>query len=264
MINQADTAFHANYHTHTPRCRHASGAEREYIENAIAAGMTTLGFSDHTPYFFERDYYSNFRMFPENFPGYFETLASLKEEYRGRIDILIGLETEYYPKHFGQLLDFIAPYQMDYLILGQHFTNNEYDGVYSGDPTDDERILAQYTEQVIEALHTGKFAYLAHPELLNFTGDRTTYRRWALRLCEEAKALGIPLEINFLGFAGRRWYPREDFLAVAGETGCTVIFGCDAHSPDVLPNMPAFEGCMRLTEKYGLERTEKIALTLRK
>ena len=66
MINHADTAFRANYHTHTPRCRHAGGSEREYIENAIAAGMTTLGFSDHTPYFFEGKYYSSFRMFPEN------------------------------------------------------------------------------------------------------------------------------------------------------------------------------------------------------
>ena len=39
----------ANYHTHTPRCRHAVGSEREYIEQAIEAGMEILGFSDHTP-----------------------------------------------------------------------------------------------------------------------------------------------------------------------------------------------------------------------
>ncbi len=257
-------AFNANYHTHTFRCRHAGGTEREYIENAIAAGMKTLGFSDHTPYFFEGSHYSHFRMFPEDFPGYVETLLTLREEYSDRITILIGLEAEYYPKHFRELLDFIAPYPMDYLLLGQHFINNEYDGVYSGNETADERVLARYTEQVIEAMHTGCFSYVAHPDLLNFTGDKKLYRRWALRLCEEAKALSIPLEINFLGFAGKRWYPREDFLAAAGETGNAVVFGCDAHSPELIPNMRAFEGCARLLEKYGLSRTEDIKMTLRK
>ena len=34
-----------NLHTHTFRCRHASGTEREYIENAIRSGMDLLGFS---------------------------------------------------------------------------------------------------------------------------------------------------------------------------------------------------------------------------
>ena len=38
----------ANYHTHTWRCHHADGTEREYVENAIAAGIKILGFSDHT------------------------------------------------------------------------------------------------------------------------------------------------------------------------------------------------------------------------
>ena len=39
----------ANYHTHTWRCRHADGTEREYVETAIEAGLKILGFSDHTP-----------------------------------------------------------------------------------------------------------------------------------------------------------------------------------------------------------------------
>ena len=35
----------ANYHTHTWRCNHASGTEREYIEKAIESGIRILGFS---------------------------------------------------------------------------------------------------------------------------------------------------------------------------------------------------------------------------
>ena len=39
----------ANYHTHTPRCHHAKGTEREYVENAIRAGIKRFGFADHSP-----------------------------------------------------------------------------------------------------------------------------------------------------------------------------------------------------------------------
>lgn len=35
----------ANYHTHTWRCRHADGTEREYVERAIEGGLKILGFS---------------------------------------------------------------------------------------------------------------------------------------------------------------------------------------------------------------------------
>ena len=42
-----------NYHTHTFRCQHASGTEREYIESALAAGITKIGFSEHIPFRFQ-------------------------------------------------------------------------------------------------------------------------------------------------------------------------------------------------------------------
>ena len=52
----------ANYHTHTPRCMHATGAEEEYVRCAIEAGYQILGFADHTPYPFTNGYVSHFRM----------------------------------------------------------------------------------------------------------------------------------------------------------------------------------------------------------
>ena len=33
-----------NYHTHTARCGHAWGTDDEFIQAAIDAGYTTLGF----------------------------------------------------------------------------------------------------------------------------------------------------------------------------------------------------------------------------
>ena len=48
----------ANYHTHTIRCNHAKGTEREYIEQAIKEGFKILGFSDHVPQPYPDDFYS--------------------------------------------------------------------------------------------------------------------------------------------------------------------------------------------------------------
>ena len=131
----------ANYHTHTPRCNHAQGSEQEYVDAALSAGLKILGFSDHTPYFFPGDYYSTFRMHPEELPGYVSTVNALRNRYADRLEIHVGVEAEYYPKYFDRLLDFLRQEQVEYMILGQHFVGNEPDGVYSGQPTADKAIL---------------------------------------------------------------------------------------------------------------------------
>lgn len=40
----------ADYHMHTPLCGHAIGEPAEYVEQAIAAGLEEMGFSDHAPF----------------------------------------------------------------------------------------------------------------------------------------------------------------------------------------------------------------------
>ena len=84
----------ANYHTHTWRCMHASGTEKEYVENAIRAGLEIIGFSDHTPYPYPKDYSSGMRMRTDQLEDYVDTVVALKAEYRQDIEIHLGLEVE--------------------------------------------------------------------------------------------------------------------------------------------------------------------------
>ena len=174
--------FH-NYHTHTFRNHHTVGTEREYIESAIKNGFQTLGFSEHAPYRFPDGHVSYFHMFPEDLNDYIQTLLTLKAEYAGRIEILIGYEAEYYPRFFDDLLARITQYPVDYLLLGQHYIHNEIDGVYVYEPTDDPEILKVYVNQCIAGLDTGLYTYLAHPDLIQFTGSESIYRREMERLC---------------------------------------------------------------------------------
>jgi len=57
-----------NIHTHTARCHHAKGTERDYVEAAIDRGLAVLGFADHGPQIFPDGYVSGIRMLPEELP----------------------------------------------------------------------------------------------------------------------------------------------------------------------------------------------------
>ena len=246
-----------NLHAHTVRCNHASGTEREYIENALAAGLETFGFSDHTPYVFADGYYSGFRMRPELQKDYVDTLLALRDEYRGRIGILIGYEAEYYPRFWREYLKLITRYPVDYLILGQHFIENEMEGKYSGIRTEDESYLAQYVDQVIEGMDTGVFTYFAHPDLVNFTGSRAAFDKHYGRLIEHAKKVGLPLEINLLGVRDHRAYPHDRFFELCGQIGAPVVIGSDAHSADTAYDGPSYAKAMEMAERFGLTVVER-------
>ncbi len=248
----------ANYHSHTIRCNHATGSEREYIERAIRRGLKILGFSDHAPQLFPGDYYSNFRMRPGELEDYVRTLTALREEYKKDIKILIGLETEYYPEIFTKLTDFLKSYPIDYMILGQHAIDNEYDTHrFSSGCRTPER-LKQYVDQVLEGLSTGKFAYLAHPDLPNFDGSDKAYLDGMRPLIEGCRRMNIPLEINFLGIKEDRQYPDERFWALAGELGCTAIFGCDAHHTEDMVNPAVLAEAEALAARFGLNVIEAL------
>ncbi len=249
-----------NYHTHTARCRHATGTDEEYVLQAIDGGLKVLGFSDHTPFLFPDGYYTHMRMFPDQLEDYVTSVLTLREKYADKIDIRLGLEVEYYPTRMDDLFKLIAPYDIEYFVLGQHWCGNEQGEPYNGRPTEDNALLEKYCTQVIEAMGTGCFSYLAHPDLLHFVGDPVFYQEQARRLCQAAKKYDIPLEINLLGLRTQRQYPREDFWKIAGETGCKVVLGSDAHTPKDVTDPATEEKALELVAKYQLQLLEHIPL----
>ncbi len=250
----------ANYHTHTWRCHHAYGKEKEYVENAIKGGLKILGFSDHTPVAFP-DYTGGVRMSPDQLEDYVNMVISLREEYRKDIEIHLGFEVEYYPASFEAYLEMISPYPIEYLLLGQHFVGNEIGEPYSGHPTFSYDILIRYCDQCAAALETGKFTYLAHPDLINYVGgNQGLYESCMRKLCIKAKSLSVPLEINLLGIEGKRNYPNDRFWEIAGEEGNDVILGSDAHVPENVVNAEAEKKALEIVKKNHLHLLEKVDL----
>ena len=251
----------ANYHTHTYRCMHAFGTEREYVEAAVNAGIKILGFSDHVPIRFPGDYVSGIRMRPDETDDYKKVLSDLRDEFAPQIELHIGFEAEYIPAYFDYHKSLIDDEGFEYLIMGEHFIDEGGpEGIYTGQPTADVDILDKYVKLVIEGAATGYFKYVAHPDLINFVGDETIYRRRMKRMCRELHQMGMPVEINALGYCTNRHYPSDRFYEIAAEEGVDVIIGMDAHTAWQLVCEESYRGCMDIVDRFGLHLIEKIDL----
>lgn len=250
-----------NIHTHTIRCGHAEGEEREYAETAIREGMDTLGFADHAPMPFRGGYVSNMRMLPAQLPDYVETLLRLREQYADRLNILIGLEAEYYPSLFSDFLELIRPYPIDYLILGQHFVYDEVDTPHIYYDPVSEEVLTVYVDQICSGIRTGLMTYVAHPEMINFNdGDPVFWEKQMRRICVTAKEMDVPLEINVNGMFGHRHYPNPAFWSIAAEIGNTCVIGADAHCPDALARHETQAACRSLAQACGVRLVERVPI----
>lgn len=231
-----------NFHTHTTRCKHAAGTDEQYVQAALAGGFDVLGFSDHTPWAFRTDYVSHCRMLPSQWADYKQSVLALKDKYQGQIAIRLGLECEYYPKYIDQLKR-LKDDGCEYMILGNHFLYTEEEFPYTGHYCMKDAGVLEYAEQAVEAIRTGLYSYIAHPDLFMMYRDELTpvCMEAADMICQAAKEAHMPIEYNLLGLEGEltgasRGYPNRDFWQYVRKWDNDVIIGVDAHDPDALRN----------------------------
>lgn len=246
-----------NLHTHTERCGHAHGSEEEYIGNAIDGGMKVLGFSEHAPHIYPDGYISKSHMPVELLGDYVETVRSLAEKYEDRLTILLGSEIEYYPALFKDTVQRLLDAGIEYLILGQHWIENEAGLPYLGRPTDDPYVLKQYCRQAMEGMQTGLMTYFCHPDVVNFTGDPKLYEAQMRHLCQEANSCGLPIEYNLWGIHKGGNYPADRFWRIAAEENCKVVIGIDAHAPEILSDKAMFRQGEYYIRSLGMELLEQ-------
>lgn len=240
-----------NYHTHTYLCGHASGTLDEYIEKAILGGIEFMGFSDHIPHINKDGTQASYRVPYTRAKEYVMEISSLREKYRDKIEISIGFESEYYPEVFSDMVKDAVSLGGEYLILGQHFLD-ESNPVSAITPTDSLEYLEKYAQNVTEAIKSKVFTYVAHPDMLNFMGDKGVYCEQMRKICKASYEHNIPLEINFLGIRGNRNYPNEIFWEVAGQEKSPVTFGFDAHTVDDACDRGSKKKAEEIVKKYEL------------
>ena len=230
-----------NLHTHTWRCRHATGDVADYCRTARAEGLTVLGISDHTALPDNR--WLNVRMSFDQLGDYCRAVDEAQTAFPELV-IFKGMECEYVPvfeKFYRDVL--LGELGFDYLIGGAHYYpwDGGWKGAYGG--TADAASLWAYTDYVVASMATGLFAFIAHPDLFG-----NAYLVWdeEARACsrailEAAVDLGVPLEINGYGMRKaeietpqgvRRMYPWRQFWEMAGAYEVQVVVSSDAHRPE--------------------------------
>lgn len=247
-----------NYHTHTYRCHHAIGFEKDYIEQAIDQGFTTLGFSDHAPWHYDSSFKPFMRMDETDIDDYIFTLRELRETYKDCIDIKIGFEAEYFEEKMDWMKEVINRYHIDYLILGNHYDGSDEDGRYYGMPPQDLSSVTRYCDQVIKGMETGLFSYVAHPDVIYYNQHDQRQLAQLERLCHKAKELDIPLEFNMLGYLHHRHYPSTPYLKMVREIGNKMIVGCDAHEASAIDGKKMKDVIDRLKQE-GFLLTDEIS-----
>lgn len=250
----------ANYHTHTPLCRHATGSPEEYVRAALRRGYDVLGFSDHTPWKYATPgFVSRIRMLPEDLEGYVRSIQALQRRYDGRIRLPIGLEAEYFPAYLDWLLAEKERLGIRYLILGCHYDTTDEGGLYFGRATTPDQ-LRRYAECAVAGMETGVYCCLAHPDLYlhRYPSFDKTAEEVAHTLCRAAVRLDIPLEYNLAGLTVRpqpgcgMGYTTREFWQVAAQYPVKAIVGCDAHAPGELATAAEMERAAAWLRSLGL------------
>lgn len=225
--------INGNYHTHTYRCKHASGSDEEYVIAAIQAGYHELAFTDHAPWHLKAGETDRIRMHIREMDEYVQSIRALQVKYRNEIKILVGLEAEYFADRIDDLRQLVQQYDLDIVVLGNHFREVDSNNAYYGNYQDYRNLYTHYLEDATAAMRSGIYKIFAHPDLffktVNILNERTLEMINAL--CTVALETDTIMEYNLGGKRYRDYYPNEAFWKIVAARGCKIIVGVDAHSP---------------------------------
>lgn len=249
-----------NFHTHYQRCRHADGSAEEYVISALAGGLSQLGFSDHAP-FPEIDF--GMRMPFCELRDYLDDINGLTLKYQADIILWKGLEIEYLPEFQSYYEDLLTKWNIDYLLMGEHFYKNAEGRTLNITDAHSTQQYLNYAQSVAEGMKTGLFKVIAHPDIymINMLAWDDNCKRAADLIIDTAISTGTILEYNANGLRrgqkeypdGVRYqYPHENFWHMAANTPVKVIVGSDCHNPSQVWD-DAMDLAYRKLQEFGIK-----------
>ncbi len=231
-----------DYHVHTFRCGHAGGKSRDFVLRAIDRGLSEIGFTDHIPlYFLAPELRDPKLAMPEDqFDDYVSEVEGLREEFRGRIDVRLGLEADYAEGHEETLARWLARADWDLVLGSVHWVA----GGWIDDPSTAagrfaregaEFLYDEYYRLLARAARTRLFDVLTHFDLPKKHGQRPSAPRVEAEdeAIAAAAASGCAVEISSAGLrkpVGEP-YPEARLLRRIVGAGIPVTFSSDSHAP---------------------------------
>ncbi|MBO4390990.1 MAG: histidinol-phosphatase HisJ family protein [Lachnospiraceae bacterium] len=262
-------------HMHSAFSADSEALPRDNIEAALEKGLDTICFTDHIDY----DFPDPEILFDFNIEDYFHELTALREEYEGRIRILIGVEMGMQP-HLGERISkTLHDWPFDFCIGSQHVVFNTdpyYQTVWEEYPCG--MVYRKYLEETLENVSVlDCFDVLGHLDYVTRYGvpmpegknDEVILENMDL-IDEILKVLirkDKGLEINSAAYRKDQAWPNPNPLVIRRylELGGEIItVGADAHrSMDVAADFDrvkeVLEACnVRALYRYIRRKPERI------
>ncbi len=228
-------------HMHTHFSGDCEADVSSMADAAVRKGLAGICFTDHM----DLDYPEGL---PENYffdaDEYFQEMRQAQERYRGRLPILIGMETGLQPHLKDKLPEIAAAHPYDFIIGSSHLIHHMdpyYPGYFEG-KTEDEA-YREYFEYLLENLGVFDFfdVYGHIDYIVRYGPNKNkfySYRKFADVIDEILRALiqkGKGIEINTGGFRYGLGHPNptEEILSRYRELGGEIVtIGADAHKPE--------------------------------
>ncbi|MBQ3053911.1 MAG: histidinol-phosphatase [Clostridia bacterium] len=232
----------SNFHTHTHFCD-GLNSPLEMAEKAYSLNFISLGFSGHAHG--DVEFYS---MSKEDQKRYFAEISILKEKYKGKMEILCGLEMDLYSSKPE-----ITP---DYTIASVHYTkkNGEYLSVDESAESQAaiiknyynesfENYAEDYFQTLVTAVEKIQPDIIGHIDLLmkfcetHNIPETEKYLKIAEKYIKILCTFDVPFEINTGAMArGKRTtpYPSKNLLKLIKQYGGEICINSDCHNKDFL------------------------------
>lgn len=226
-------------HTHCNHSHDGKEPPRKMIEHAISLGMEYIAFTDH--FDGELTLLKEFDNIPQiNLENHFEEIAALKEQYKDKIQVGVGIECGYMKEADGIYLNALKKYDGDIIINSVHTV--EYEDCYLPsyfEKRSKRQAYGAYLDAVRESLDCPyNYDSVGH---IGYVVRKSTYQDKAIRyedfsdvfddILKTIIAKGKALEINSQSKGtGLDFLPDRQIISRYKSLGGELLtFGSDAH-----------------------------------
>jgi histidinol-phosphatase (PHP family) len=242
-----------SYHTHS-NISDGKMSPEELVQEAIRLNFEVLAITDHIyrPSNICRDNWGvNFYSDKD-----YEVLLELKNKYKNKIKILIGVEFEWLPTKKEWVINELARREYDLKILSFHlipidniyvcFNSDEenFKKVLQAFGNDIKKFVKYYYENLRDGIKTGLFDVVGHLDIIKIFNYKSKYfnerDKWyvneVLESLDLIKKFNLKIDLNLQGFRFpiKEQFPSKWILDEAKKRDIEILIGTDAHSLNAL------------------------------
>lgn len=248
-----------DFHTHSTFCDGKNTLEEMTLE-AVFKGFSAIGFSGHSYTSIDLDYCI------KDEDAYINECRRLQEKYSDKIEVLCGVERDFYADNQYPNLDFVIGSVHYVKVADKYIAVDLFDGqeeavkMYFGG--DYLSFAEEYFKTVSKLPVSHKTDIIGHFDLVKifnakgslFNEESPRYKAAALKAVDELLKFDVLFEINSGGvYRGRRVdpYPSDFILKYIAEKGGKVTISGDSHETKALGF--GFEKAIELAKKCGFK-----------